>query len=101
MSISFLPFLVVTACNGQTIIDPTSSDSSGDYYIAGNGNNFDDSEIQCSSNTACYIECGKEKCSKLTVNCGNSPICDIQCGDDSCPDLTVYISPDNTTISCT
>ena len=100
MSILFLTILVVAVCNGKTIVNTTSSDSSGDYYIAGSDKNFDDSEIQCSSEIACYIECGTEKCFNLTVHCGNSSICDIECGADSCVDLAVYISPDYTKIHC-
>ena len=101
MSLIFLVFLIVNLSNGQTIVNLTTSDSTGDYYITDVGNNFQNSEIECLSDIACYIECGiRYSCLKLTVNCGNSPICNIQCDDHSCQGLKVYISSNATTISC-
>ena len=99
--ISILTGVIINVSHGQIIENPTTSDSTGEYYVTSQTNKFNQSKIQCSSNIACYIECNADNsCFNLTINCGNSSLCHIQCGYYSCEDLTVYISPDNTTMTC-
>ena len=105
--------LLFNAINGQSVISPTVSNSSGDYFIADETNNFQQKTLSCTSDTLCYIECDPDSsCAQTVIRCNNAASCNIICGSGSsnppdyddalmtCADLTIYTSPVATNLSC-
>eukprot|EP01084_Bolivina_argentea_P148993 260361_1 len=94
-----LSALLITS-DGQTTINPTISNSSGDYFIS-QGYDFDGGEIKCLS-TYCYIHCPQDKsCYNIDIDCKNAELCVIGCnGQHACSAANFYVSSKNTQITC-
>eukprot|EP01084_Bolivina_argentea_P162244 282376_1 len=94
--------LSIPSIKGLTTINPTISNSSGDYFISQQDSDFSTGEIVCHSNTYCHIQCDHDtSCYNIDIDCKNAELCVIDCyGRYACGGSNLYVSSKNTQINC-
>ena len=94
-----------------TLLNPTHSNSSGNYFLTQQDYDFNNSEINCNSIKRCLIRCTDNySCHNTIIRCNDAINCDIECDnvvstttfpDQSvCTNMTIYVSSHQTSISC-
>ena len=83
---------MLNTSNGQTIFNPTISNSSGNYFISSTTLLLNNGEITCNSNILCSVQCiNSGSCQNTIIRCNDAINCNIECiGDEAiCESLNI------------
>ena len=91
--------------DAQNTLNPTVSNSTGNYYVTQQDSDFNNGEINCDSDRPCFVRCDDgSSCQNTIIRCNDADNCDIRCwgssGQNVCTEMTIYISSIETSISC-